>query len=529
MLQAFRSLVSPELSIVQILPQADRVVLVARPKSAVSPCPCCGCQTDRIHSHYVRRLADLPWQGRVVEIRLHARRFRCANPQCPRRIFTERLSATVRPKARRTTRLRESQLAIGFAVGGEPGARLSRKLAMPISGDTLLRMIHSAPLPDFVAPTVVGIDDWAWRRGQRYGTIICDLERNCVLDLLPDRNADSVASWLKRWPGIKVVARDRAGLYADGTRCGAPDAVQVADRWHLLNSLGEALRHAVGRHRHNVAAAVQILASAKRAKTGSSARPPGLVRLRADRKAARCERWDEICRLRDQGYPTSRIAQLLGVDRRTVQRWLAAGGEPEHSRPHRASYLLAPFEAWLEARWASGCQVGQQLWRELQQQGYTGSRVTVARWAADRRAHADSRGAAQPHPTWKALTRRRCAWYLSRDLDQIDAEGRLFLGHLFAQAPELATAADLAKRFVSLLNGSDIAELDEWITQAGNSELKSFANGIARDIDAVRAAITTSWTTSPVEGQISRIKAIKRQMYGRASYPLLRRRVLLAA
>lgn len=155
--------------------------------------------------------------------------------------------------------------------------------------------------------------------------------------------------------------------------------------------------------------------------------------------------------------------------------------------------------------------------------------MTVARWAADRRAHADSGGAAQPRPTWKAPTRRRCAWYLSQDLDQIDAEARLFLGHLFAQAPELATVAELAKRFVSLLSGSDIAELDEWITQAANSELKSLANGIARDIDAVRAAITTSWTTSPVEGQISRIKAIKRQMYGRASYPLLRRRVLLAA
>ncbi|WP_027584517.1 ISL3 family transposase [Bradyrhizobium sp. Ai1a-2] len=135
----------------------------------------------------------------MAEIRLHARRFRCANPQCPRQIFTERLPATVRPKARRTTRLGESQLAIGFAVGGEPGSRLSRKLAMPISSDTLLRMIHSAPLPDFVAPTVIGIDDWAWRRGQRYGTIICDLERNCVLDLLPDCNADSVACWLKRW------------------------------------------------------------------------------------------------------------------------------------------------------------------------------------------------------------------------------------------------------------------------------------------------------------------------------------------
>ncbi|WGR90869.1 ISL3 family transposase (plasmid) [Bradyrhizobium sp. ISRA443] len=492
-------------------------------------CPCCSYQTRRVHSHYTRRLADLPWQGQVVEIRLQARRFRCANPGCLRRIFTERLPTTVRPRARRTIRLGESQLAIGFAVGGEPGSRLSHKLAMPVSGDTLLRMVHSAPLPDFAAPTVVGIDDWAWRRGQRYGTIICDLERNCVLDLLPDRNADSVARWLKSWPGIKIVARDRAGLYADGARCGAPNAVQVADRWHLLNSLGDALRHAVGRHRHNLAAAVQIMAAAKTPITGVSAPAPGLAQLRADRRAARRERWDEICRLRAQGCPTSGIGKLLGVDRRTVQRWLAAGGEPEHSRPHRPSHLLAPFEAWLEARWASGSRVGQQLWRELQQQGYIGSRVTIARWAANRREREAPEGAAQPPPTWKAPTRRRCAWYLSQNLDQIDAEAKLFLGHLFAQAPELATAAELAKRFVSLLGGGDIAELDEWIAQAANSELKSFANGIARDVDAVRAAITTSWTTSPVEGQISRIKAIKRQMYGRASYPLLRRRVLLAA
>ncbi|WP_420969585.1 ISL3 family transposase [Bradyrhizobium sp. B120] len=222
-----RSLISPELSIVQISPQTDRLLLVARPKSAVWLCPCCGCQTDRVHSHYLRRLADLPWQGRVVEIQLYARRFRCANSQCRCQIFIERLPATVRPKARRTTHLGGSQQAIVFAVGGQPGSRLSRKLAMPVSGDTLLRMVHSAPLPDLIAPTVVGIDDWACHRGQRYGTIICDLERNCVLDLLPDRNADSVARWLKRWPGIKVVARDRAGLYADVARCGAPNPVQV--------------------------------------------------------------------------------------------------------------------------------------------------------------------------------------------------------------------------------------------------------------------------------------------------------------
>jgi len=204
---------------------------------------------------------------------------------------------------------------------------------MPVSGDTLLRMIRSAPVPDFVAPTIVGIDDWAWRRGQRYGTIICDLERNRVLDLLPDRNADSVADWLKRYPGIKVVARDRAGLYADGARRGAPGAMQVADRWHLLSGLGEALRQAVGRHRSAVSAAAKIMTCAQGTQVSPPATSPGLARLRTDRKVDRREQWEEICRLREQGRPTSSIADLVGIDRRTVQRWIASGGEPEHVRP----------------------------------------------------------------------------------------------------------------------------------------------------------------------------------------------------
>lgn len=177
----------------------------------------------------------------------------------------------------------------------------------------------------------------------------------------------------------------------------------------------------------------------------------------------------------------------------------------------------------------SGCRAGRHLWRELQKQGYTGSRVTVARWAADKRARAEAGAPAQPRLAWKAPSRRRCAWYLSQEPTKIGDKDRQFLDHLYAQAPELRTAADLAKQFISLLDGDDPTGLDAWLEQASASELSSFANGMARDVDAVRAAITTRWTTSPVEGQISRVKAIKRQMYGRAGLPLLRQRVLLAA
>ena len=193
----------------QVLPAPDRVTTIIALKPSRSACPLCGTLSARIHSCYTRILADLPWQGRTVVVRIRARRFRCAAAGCPRQIFAERLPEVARPRGRRTARLADIQRHIGFALGGEPG--------MPASGDTLLRLIRAAELEPHPPPRVIGIDDWAWRRGQRYGTIVCDLERGQVVDLLPGRNAEAVASWLCRHPGVEVVARDRAGVYAEGS------------------------------------------------------------------------------------------------------------------------------------------------------------------------------------------------------------------------------------------------------------------------------------------------------------------------
>jgi transposase len=273
-------------SLIALLPNAlkitgfeddgDKITLLVEPVQGASCCPGCGQTSRRIHSHYLRNLADLPWNGRIVKLRLRARKFRCSEPACATRIFTERVTGALRPSARRSVRLAESQLAIGLAAGGEPGSRLARKLAMPVSGDTILRLIRSAHVDPPVPPRVVGIDDWAWRRETRYGTIICDLERNRVIDLLPDRNANSVASWLKRHPGIEIIARDRAGVYADGARRGAPGAIQIADRWHLLSNLGDALRNILGKHRKAVNVANQAVLASKEP-VGPPVRPPALA------------------------------------------------------------------------------------------------------------------------------------------------------------------------------------------------------------------------------------------------------------
>lgn len=234
--------------------KTDRVIIEARPRTRVAACPWCERPSRRVHSRYHRRLSDLPWQGRTTEVHLRLRRFRCNTPGCPRRIFAERLGAVASARLRRTRRLVEIHRCLGLAVGGAPGARLAARLAISVSGDTLLRSVRAMTLPAITEPRVVGLDDWAWRRGHDYGTLVVDLERRRPIALLPDRQAETVAAWLKAHPSVEVVARDRAGAYAEGVRQGAPQARQVADRWHLLRNLGDALLGVLERYRRDVAA-----------------------------------------------------------------------------------------------------------------------------------------------------------------------------------------------------------------------------------------------------------------------------------
>src|SRR5262249_42136728 len=176
----------------------------------------------------------VPWQGRAVLIMWRARRFFCLATACPRQTFAERLPEVAAVSARTTARLHETHRLIGQALGGEPGSRLAAPLGLPTSPDTLLRRVRRGPLSQQPAVRVLGVDDWAWKKGQRYGTILCDLERRRPVDLLPERSADSFAMWLKAHPGVEIISRDRGDEYIKGASQGAPRAVQVADRFHLL-------------------------------------------------------------------------------------------------------------------------------------------------------------------------------------------------------------------------------------------------------------------------------------------------------
>ena len=513
----------------------DRITVVATTRGDAACCPDCGQPSRHLHSRKRRRLADLPWQGLAVCLDLQLRRFYCQTPTCPRRTFTERVPTVVAPYARRTQRLAAVVEAVAFALGGEPGARLLATLGLALSPDTLLRAIAAAPLPATPTPRILGVDDWARRRGQTYGTLLVDLERHQPVDVLPDRSAATFAAWLAEHPGVEVISRDRCGAYAEGGRQGAPGAVQVADRFHLAKNAGEALERVLQRHR-------AALREAARATDPAAAPVPVAGGPAAPRPyhQQRQRLYEEMVRLAAAGWSQAAIARQVGVHAVTVRAYLRAGGPPDlTTRGPRPGSCRGGHEAYLRERWRAGCHDAKALWRELREDGYRGSLRTVQRFVAPWRAPEEPRRGKRPAglppaplPPPRPPSAQRVRWWLLRPPAEHTPAQDTFLAALLARCPEVAAATALARDFLALLRERDQEALDGWLDRAascGVPEFRELAAGLAQDRPAVDAALRLAWSNGQVEGHVNKLKLVKRAMYGRAGFPLLRRRVLRAA
>ena len=535
----------------------DHITIVAATIRRRARCPACQRCSTRVHSRYWRTVADQPWGGRPVSIRLQARRFRCTNKACAQRIFVERLPALAPVAARRTPPLRAALEQLGFATGARPGAKVAAALGMPLSPRTLLRLLHAAPCPPRPTPRVLGIDEWAWRRGQHFGTILVDRERGEPVDRLPDRAADSVVAWLRAHPQVEIVSRDRSALYAEGITRGAPTARQVADRFHLLRSLREALERLLdgqGTARRAALAPPEAASAGAGATTPApatenaptaAATPPAplpvpdtaAVRETRRRRARRLARFEEVRGLAAAGASQTAIAAQLGMSHKTVRRYLRATTFPEWAAhgPHRSP--LDPYKPYLRERWQAGCRNGLQLYREIRARGYARSRGPVARYVAHVRRTTPTGAApspeapAAPAPRPAPSARRVARWFVRRPARRTPAQ-EAYLARLGAAEPTLAAAYALTRDFAAMLRTRQGAGLADWLAAADASavaELRAFAAGLRADEAAVQAGLTEPWSTGPVEGQITRLKRIKRQGYGRAGFALLRQRVLRAA
>jgi len=519
-----------------LLPSLSEVKLVClRPKDGAiqmdlqvcrtsCSCPVCGTSSDRVHSRYSRHLGDLPWERLPVRILLSTRKFFCTGDGCRRRIFTEPLPGVATRYARRTLRATEALNWITLALGGQAGARLAGRLGFLASGSTLLRQVRRRIQPSAASgPRVLGIDDWAWKKRHRYGTILCDLEAGKVIDLLPDRESETVATWLREHPGTQIISRDRASAYAEAARRAAPEALQIADRWHLLSNLSEALRIALEPHR-------SVMTQAARASQGFDSRDlPATTQDKASpilttkqkNRTRRHGLYEQVRALLDGGVNQSDAARQLGISLRTVQRWIQAGAFPERTS-RRYPHSVDAYAGYLDQRLLQGCRNISQLWRELRQQGYRGQLSSVWNWLQKHRGGGKRNAVEKLRRPQVHSSPRHTAWQILKET----ASAKPYLDELYRACPEIAQLARLGKEFFRIVRSRDFAAWPEWLEAARHTTLSRFVSGLTRDRDAVEAALHLPWSNGPVEGQVHRLKLIKRQMYGRASFDLLRLRVL---
>jgi transposase len=491
-------------------------------------CPSCSRTSRRVHSRYQRRLADVAIGGRQVVIRLQVRRLFCDNQSCGKTTFAEQVPGLTSRYARKTPLLTGALRDIAVALAGRAGARLARRLGAPASRQVLLGLVMATPDPEAVTPRVLGVDDFAIRRGQNYGTVLIDCETGAPLDLLDGRDAGPFADWLAAHPGVQVICRDRSGAYAEGARAGAPGAIQVADRFHLWQNLAKAVERCVAAHR-GCLAGPDPGPDPGREPAPPAEPAPAAPPEPAGKFAERARRHHTIVHeLLAQGRGLREIARHLGWGLHTVQRYARAAtwqemadGRWQGPRPSK----LDAFKPYLRQRTAEGCGNAARLFREISARGYTGS-YPIVRSYLDR-----DRPAKAPLPPPPPTVRQVTSW-LTRHPDSLTEDERPQLKALLGRCPELRAADTQARAFAAMLTQLTGQNLPHWISQAraaGLPGLASFAKGLEQDLDAVTNGLTTRWNSGPVEGRVNHIKMIKRQMFGRAGLPLLRKRVLLTA
>lgn len=526
--------------------QEDNATLlqpVVRMAARSAKCPLCQRPSRRVHSRYWRTLQDLPCSGRAVRLRVQARRFFCLNRRCERRIFVERFPSFTDPHAQKTQRLKQAQTRIGQAVGSRPGVRLATNLTVPTSATTLLRLERADPSPERPTPRVLGVDDWAFRKGHHYGTILFDLERRWVVDLLADRKPETLAAWLQAHPGVEIVSRDRAEAYASGIRQGAPNAQQVTDRWHLVKNLGQALervlegkssllQQAASPPQEADLPAHEALASAPTGETGtvkSSRSEQRLAHLKQCHRQERLERYEQVRDLFAKGWTISAIAIHLDLSRKTVQKFAKAATFPERSERAARPCRIDAFKKHLQKRWQEGCHNAAELYKEIVSLGYSGGTTIVRNYLNTLRQNPT---AVQKAAGEKVSVRQAAMWILRREKDRTPRQQAILetLGEIHEP---FHIAHTFAQRFLEMIRQCPRTDqtggFRELLSEALACEvgaIRAFAASLRHDQAAVEAGLSLLWSNGPVEGSNNRLKFLKRRGYGRANFDLLRRRVL---
>ncbi len=500
-------------------------------------CPLCSGISSKVHSYYERKVGDLPISGKTVRLYIRTRKFFCPHDSCPRKVFAERFGSCLKPWQRRLERSNEQIKAIGLSCGSKPGSRLCQLTSLPVSASTVLRVTKKTVLPQVVTPKVLGVDDFAFKKGHTYGTILVDLEKRVPVDLLPDREGKTLEEWLKAHPGVEVVTRDRSSVYANAITTACPDAVQVADRWHLLKNLSENLERYLDTQRTLIREVAQELSDQQKAQIGSainisvscSTEPAITVVAQAPETQAapagkRYQKYEQAKLLQQQGHSRRAIARHLGISRNTVIKYFQQENFVPRAKKKRSNLL--DFEPYLRKRWQEGETCVKTLLKEMKPLGYNGGYTVLTDFLADypRTPRVD---VLPPVHKCATLSSRSLSIALTQKEEDWQQDYKPFLHQLLQKSFTLSKARELGLEFKSIMEQKKGEDLENWCQKASKlSPFTGFVRGIRQDFRAVQQAMSSPWSNGQTEGQVNRIKNLKRQMYGRASFQLLRLRGL---
>ena len=509
---------------------SDGITLHLHGKRKTAQCPECFKRSDSVHSCRRRRIQHLPCSGQTLWLVFSVRHWYCRNPACSRKIFAGSLAPFAGSHQQSSQALQNLQRQLGLIAGGEAGKRAATAAGLRCSADTLLRRVINTPETKQSGAPHVGIDEWAWHRGHRYGTLIVNLDTHRPLVLLPGRDQRTLATWFRKYPEIQIVSRDRSGVYATAAREGAPQARQVANRWHLLKNIGDVLERMMYRHMP----LIRLVASELSPKKSPDPEPSvpaaslrRLERLKQQTRKKRHQRWTEVMALHNKGCSFREISRITGLSRVTVSRWVRSGTFPEMSTRPPKRGLLDPWREWLKEQRESGNYNASRIWREMVARGFTGSetivRDAVAKW---RKGWNPPVTTAVRLPSVSRVSRWLMPWRITRDEENYASR---FISLMCEKEPELKIAQQLALEFYRILKTQNKSQLSSWFTrvhESGSAEFRRVAAGMEADAAAICEAIRSSWSNGVVEGHVNRLKMLKRQMYGRAGFELLRQRVM---
>ncbi|RJF75940.1 ISL3 family transposase [Deinococcus cavernae] len=514
----------PEIQFGTLHMSPERLEITAETMEHSAVCPHCGQLSQRVHGYYWRHPKDLPCGAKAVQLSLRVRRFLCLNPACSMHTFSS-VSKALPAFSRRTARLQTVLARLGFGMGAERAATTSHDFHISASPDAILRIMKTQPLPDTWTPRVLGVDDWAIRKGQTYGTILIDLERHQVIDVLKDRSTAVLRDWLKAHPGIEIITRDRASDYSRAVTEAAPKALQIADRWHLLCNLSGLVREWILRERSKWK---EVISTVKT----KLAEPESVTKTGRKTGEGRRQQYQEVILLGKSGGTYKEIAAQTGVPYATVRWWLRGDGSPDDRSP-----LTEAHRDKIKACWTAGIDSSLEILRQLKEMGYTGSVDPVRRllYHLDLEQGLQGRSVpARPRAHRRDFNTTALTRLLTMPRSFLADKDQRFVDLVCDGNREIAAGYALVQRFRNMflnLTGDNKVNLQSWLSEAARStvvELRQFAASVERDFGAVSAALTMHWSNAQTEGQVNKLKLTKRRHFGRASFELLRRCVLLA-